>query len=441
MTDDQQGVCAKRSDPSDFSDPLPLAQALIRCASVTPADAGAQAVLAEALERLGFTVTRLRYGDDREPVRPPRHRRARISASPATPTWCRSARRTWRHDPFAAEVHDGVLYGRGACDMKGGIAAFVAAAARPASAAGPPRGSISLLITGDEEGDAIDGTVRVLEWMRDHDQIPDFCLVGEPTCPVRLGDMVKIGRRGSLNAKITVHGTQGHVAYPHRADNPVHRLLRALNALTAAPVDAGTDWFEPSTLQVTSHRRRQPGDQRDPGRGARAAEHPLQRPPHRRRAVRLAARHAGAARGERFDLDIAISGESFVTQPGAGRWTCSAPPIAARPGSTPKLDTGGGTSDARFIARYCPVAEFGLVGASMHQADECVPVDELRAWRGIYRGMLSAFLAVATMAAPRPTILRGSSVLRGIVRVALRPGRRHRPVRRHRKASSPAWRR
>ena len=157
----------------------------------------------------------------------------------------------WQTDPFGAEVRNGVLYGRGACDMKGGIAAFVAASAQHL-AAGAPNGSISLLITGDEEGPAVDGTVRVLEWMAANHQIPDFCIVGEPTCPVKLGDMVKIGRRGSLNAKITVHGTQGHVAYPHRADNPVHRLVRAAAALTAAPLDAGNDWFEPSSLQFTS---------------------------------------------------------------------------------------------------------------------------------------------------------------------------------------------
>ena len=177
------------------------------------------------------------------------------------------------------------------------------------------RGSISLLITGDEEGPAIDGTVKVLEWMRANDQVPDFCLVGEPTCPVRLGDMVKIGRRGSVNMKIEVHGTQGHVAYPHRADNPVHRLMRALAALTAAPLDAGTDWFEPSTLQVTSVDVGNARDQRDSGVGAGGAEHPVQR------------RHSGASLiawvratlsryADRFDLEASISGESFVTKPG-----------------------------------------------------------------------------------------------------------------------------
>ena len=208
---------------NELSDPLPLAQALIRCASVTPADAGAQTVLADALQQLGFAVTKLRYGEIDNLF-------ARIGTG--SPHVCFAGHTdvvpvgaaNWQSAPFAAEVRNGILYGRGACDMKGGIAAFVAAAAQHL-ANGPPRGSISMLITGDEEGPAVDGTVRVLEWMQANRQIPDFCIVGEPTCPVTLGDMVKIGRRGSLNAKLTVHGTQGHVAYPQRADNPVHRLI------------------------------------------------------------------------------------------------------------------------------------------------------------------------------------------------------------------------
>jgi succinyl-diaminopimelate desuccinylase len=384
---------------SELADPLPLAQALIRCASVTPADAGAQDVLAEALERLGFTVTRLRYGVIENLF-------ARLGEG--APHICFAGHTDvvpvgaaqWRYDPFGAEVHDGVLYGRGACDMKGGIAAFVAAVAQLLAGGGPggglagglPRGSVSLLITGDEEADAVDGTVRVLEWMAAHRQIPDFCLVGEPTCPVQLGDMIKIGRRGSLNAKITVHGTQGHVAYPHRADNPVHRLVRAVAALTAAPLDAGTDWFEPSSLQLTSLDVGNTATNIIPA-AARAALN-----------IRFNDRHTGASlsawlravlaqHAERFDLDISISGESFVTEPG-GAVEALRQAVAAASGVGPKLDTGGGTSDARFIARYCAVAEFGLVGASMHRADECVPVAELRALAGIYRAALGALLGM-----------------------------------------------
>jgi succinyl-diaminopimelate desuccinylase len=378
---------------TDLTDPLPLAQALIRCASVTPADAGAQDVLASALERLGFKVHRLRHGVIENLF-------ARLGD--AAPHICFAGHTdvvpigaaTWRFDPFGAEVHDGVLYGRGACDMKGGIAAFVAAVAQHLSSghlsSGPPRGSISLLITGDEEADAVDGTVRVLEWMAEHQQIPDFCIVGEPTCPVRLGDMIKIGRRGSLNAKITVHGTQGHVAYPHRADNPVHRLIRAAAALTAAPLDAGTEWFEPSSLQFTSLDVGNTATNVIPV-AARAALN-----------IRFNDRHTGASlsawlravlaqHAERFDLDISISGESFVTQPG-GAVEALRKAVATASGVDPKLDTGGGTSDARFISRYCPVAEFGLVGSSMHQADERVPVAELRQLSEIYRAALAALM-------------------------------------------------
>ncbi len=378
-----------------MTDPLPLAQALIRCASVTPADAGAQGVLADALERLGFTVTPPALWRDREPVRSPRRRRSPHICFAGHTDVVPVGAAQWRHDPFGAEVHDGVLYGRGACDMKGGIAAFVAAVAQlladaPPSGA-PPRGSISLLITGDEEADAVDGTVRVLEWMAAHKQIPDFCLVGEPTCPVRLGDMIKIGRRGSLNAKIAVHGTQGHVAYPHRADNPVHRLVRAATALTAAPLDAGTEFFEPSSLQFTSLDVGNPATNVIPA-AARGALN-----------IRFNDRHTGASlsawlravlaqHAERFDLDIAISGEPFITQPG-GAVEALRRAVEAASGVAPKLDTGGGTSDARFIARYCPVAEFGLVGSSMHQADERVPVAELRALAGIYRAALAALLS------------------------------------------------
>ena len=372
-----------------WEDPLPLAQALIRRASVTPADAGAQDVLSDALRQLGFAVTPLRFGEIDNLF-------ARIGTG--APHICFAGHTDvvpvgaaqWQTDPFGAEVRNGVLYGRGACDMKGGIAAFVAAAAQHL-AAGAPNGSISLLITGDEEGPAVDGTVRVLEWMAANHQIPDFCIVGEPTCPVALGDMVKIGRRGSLNARLTVHGTQGHVAYPQRADNPVHRLIRIADALTAAPLDAGNDWFQPSSLQFTSIDVGNPVTNVIPA-AASAMLNIRFNSDHTGAALSAWLRAVIAQHAERFDLDIAISGEAFLTEPGALVNTLRQAIVDAS-GVEPKLDTGGGTSDARFIARYCPVAEFGLVGATMHQADERVPVAELRDLARIYRGILAAFLA------------------------------------------------
>ncbi len=233
--------------------------------------------------------------------------------------------------------------------------------------------------------------MRVLDWMVANGQVPDFCIVGEPTCPVRLGDMIKIGRRGSLNAKIAVHGTQGHVAYPHRADNPVHRLVRALAALTAAPLDAGTEWFEPSSLQLTSIDVGNPATNVIPA-VARAALNIRFNDRHSGTSLTAWLRAALAQHAERFDLDVSISGESFLTKPGEMVERLRAA-VAKETGVEPKLDTGGGTSDARFIAGVCPVAEFGLVGATMHQADERVPVAELRALAGIYRAVLAALLA------------------------------------------------
>ncbi len=373
-------------DPA-WRDPVLLAQALIRCASVTPADDGAQQVLAEALEALGFSVTHLPFG-----TTPNLFARIGIGG----PHLCFAGHTdmvpqgqgAWSSGPFAGEVKDGVLYGRGACDMKGAIAAFVAAAAQ--RLARPLDGSISLLITGDEEGPATDGTVRVLDWMRAQGQIPDFCLVGEPTNPTKLGEIIKIGRRGSLNARLTVHGIQGHAAYPQRADNPVHRLVRVLAALTAAPLDAGSEWFEPSTLQVTSIDVGNPATNVIPG-AARAMLNIRFNDRHSGASLEAWLRAAIAQHAERFELEVSVSGESFLTAPGKLVDTLAFA-IEQATGVTPRLDTGGGTSDARFISRFCPVAEFGLVGSTMHQVDECVPVAELQALTGAYAAVLDAFL-------------------------------------------------
>jgi succinyl-diaminopimelate desuccinylase len=372
---------------TDLADPLALAQALIRRASVTPADDGVQALLGGWLETLGFAVTHLRFGTTPNLF-------ARLGQG--APHFCFAGHTDvvpagdapWQHQPFAAELADDVLVGRGACDMKGAIAAFVAAAARHGA---PRHGSVSLLITGDEEGPATDGTVRVLERLQARGEVPDFCLVGEPTNPGQLGDVVKIGRRGSLNATLVVHGVQGHAAYPQRADNPVHRLTHILAELIGTTLDDGTDWFEPSSLQVTSIDVGNPASNVIPARAAA------------RLNIRFNDRHSGAsltewlrgrvaAHAERFDLDVAVSGEAFLTRPGADvqRLTDA---IASVTGRQPRLDTGGGTSDARFIARLCPVAEFGLVGATMHQADEQVPVADLHQLAAIYQAILAEFLA------------------------------------------------
>ena len=380
-----------------LSDPVGLAQALIRCASVTPADDGAQALLAGWLTQLGFRVTHLPFGTTPNLY---------AEIGEGAPHLCFAGHTDvvppgddWAAPPFAGEIRDGVLIGRGAVDMKGAIAAFVAATATHLEAGPPrgtisdhaPRGTISLLITGDEEGPALDGTVRVLSWMEEHGRRPDFCLVGEPTNPARLGEVVKIGRRGSMNASIIVHGRQGHAAYPQRADNPNHRLVRILATLAAETLDEGTEWFEPSSLQITSIDVGNPATNVIPARaGARLN-------------IRFNDRHTGAsltewlrahiaAEAAHFELDVAVSGEAFLTRPGpAVERLCAA--ITGVTGIEPRLDTGGGTSDARFITRLCPVAEFGLVGATMHQSDERVPVAELRDLAAIYRAVLAEFAA------------------------------------------------
>ncbi len=364
-----------------------LARSLIRCASVTPSDAGAQALLGSALERLGFTVTHLPFGTTPNLF-------ARIGT--AGPHFCFAGHTdvvpegqgAWRHGPFEAEIADGVLYGRGACDMKGAIAAFVAACARRLER--PVGGSISLLITGDEEGPAHDGTVRVLDWMAQAGEIPDFCLVGEPTNRHVLGDVIKIGRRGSLNARIVVHGIQGHAAYPHLADNPTHRLVQALAALTATPRDAGSDWFEPTTLQITSIDVGNPATNVIPG-SASAMLNMRFNDQHSGASLTAWLRATLARYVERFDLDVQVSGESFLTSPGplVDRLRAA---VSRSTGVTPALDTGGGTSDARFISRFCPVAEFGLVGATMHKADESVAVADLTRLAEVYAAILDDFV-------------------------------------------------
>jgi succinyl-diaminopimelate desuccinylase len=376
------------------TDPLPLAQALIRCRSVTPADDGALDVVQRALEPLGFACHRLPFG-------PPDYRVdnlfARRGAGAPHLMYCGHTDvvppgdpAAWADDPFSATIRDGVLYGRGACDMKGGIAAFLAGLTDFLAANPDHPGSVSLLITGDEEARSVDGTARVLEWMAEHGHIPDMAIVGEPTSRRVLGDTVKIGRRGSLNAWITVHGTQGHSAYPAGADNPIHRLLAALGPLLAAPLDGGSAHFPPSTVQVTGF---------DVGN---ATSNVIPATARAMLNIRFNDHHTGAAlterlhaalraAGARYELRAECSGESFLTRPGPFVEALRRA-ILRETGVEPALDTGGGTSDARFIARHCPVAEFGAVGDTPHQVDERTSVAELRRLAGAYRAILAELL-------------------------------------------------
>lgn len=376
------------------TDPIPLAQAMIRCRSVTPADDGALDVVQRALEPLGFTCTRLVYGPDDYRVDNLFARRGS-----GGPHFCYAGHTdvvppgdvtSWSDDPFSGVVRDGVLYGRGACDMKGGIAAFIAGMTDYLAAKPNHPGSISLLITGDEEARSVDGTARVLEWMQANGQIPDMALVGEPTSRKALGDTIKIGRRGSLTGHITVHGKQGHSAYPALADNPVHRLVAALGPLLAAPLDNGSEFFPPTTLQVTGFDVGNTASNVIPAT-ARAMLNIRFNDLHSSTSLTERLHAALQAAGCRYDLQADCSGESFLTRPGPFVDALTRA-VTRSTGVEPALDTGGGTSDARFIARYCPVAEFGAVGAALHQVNEYAPVEELRRLAATYREVLEELL-------------------------------------------------
>lgn len=381
-------------DRKALADPLALAQALIRCPSVTPEDSGALGVLESALTSLGFTCHRLRF---EEPgTASVDNLYARLGTD--GPNFCYAGHTDvvpvgngWTVEPFGAEVIDDHLYGRGAADMKSAIACFVAAVAKYIATDKPQLGSISFLITGDEEGPAINGTTKVLDWLTDHGETLDVCLVGEPTNPTRLGEMIKIGRRGSLNGKITVFGTQGHVAYPHLADNPIPILMRLLATLTEAPLDEGSETFQPSTLTLTSVDVGNTATNIIPAE-AKASFN-----------IRFNDLHSGdeltawlnknleeAAQGSHFELNVAVSGESFVTPPGPLS-DLIVGAVQSVTGHTPELSTSGGTSDARFIRSACPVCEFGLVGLTMHKSDERTSLEDMSQLTEIYRRILTDY--------------------------------------------------
>ena len=378
-------------------DPIDLAQALIRCPSVTPADEGAMDVLQPALEELGFTCHRLPFATGNAPE--VQNLYARIGDR--APNFCFAGHtdvvpvgdaNEWSVDPFAAEIKGDRLYGRGASDMKTAIAGFAAAAARFLESRdnGFP-GSISLLITGDEEGEAVNGTVKVLEWLKEKGEVLDACLVGEPTNPETLGDMIKIGRRGSMTAFLTVHGASGHAAYPHLADNPVERLVKMLSAVLDKPLDDGTEHFQPSTAVVTTIDVGNPVANVIPAR-AEARINVRFNDLHTGAGVEtLLRRHLDDIGGD-YDLDARVSGEPFLFPPGPLS-NLVAGAVEKATGKRPEFSTAGGTSDARFIKDHCPVCEYGMTNQTAHKADENALVSDIQLLSDIYQSVLDGFFA------------------------------------------------
>ena len=378
------------------TDPVDLTARLIRCPSVTPLDEGALDVLVSVLKPAGFVCTRVdrggianlfaRWGDKGHP--------RSFGFNGHTDVVPIGDRGAWQSDPFGAEQRDGWMYGRGATDMKSGVAAFVAAAVDFVTAT-PPDGAVILAITGDEEGDATDGTVALLDWMQAQGEAMSVCLVGEPTCPDQMGDMMKIGRRGSLTAWFTVTGVQGHSAYPHRAVNPVHALARLADRLASEPLDSGTDHFVASTLAIVTIDTGNAATNVIPAQCRMAINirfNDLHSGQSLTQWLHTKAAEVDATFGTKTDLRVKVSGESFVTPPGALS-DLVANAVRAETGRMPELSTTGGTSDARFVKDHCPVVEFGLVGKTMHAVDERVEVAQIPQLKAIYTRILRDYFA------------------------------------------------
>lgn len=377
-------------------DPIQLTADLIRCPSVTPNEGGAITLLQDLLTQHGFTCTRIERGGISNLF-------ARWGAgnngrsfgfnghTDVVPIGDAAA---WTVDPFGAEIKDGFMYGRGATDMKSGVAAFVAAAIDFVRDT-PPDGSIVITITGDEEGDALDGTTAILDWMRANGETMDHCLVGEPTSPDTMGQMMKIGRRGSLSAHFTINGVQGHSAYPHRANNPLTAMVRLMDRLASHELDQGTEHFDQSTLAITTIDTGNPAGNVIPAQCTANVN------------IRFNDAHTGAGltawlqseadkviaeTSVSIAMKVKISGESFITPPGELS-TLIANAVQAELGVTPEMSTTGGTSDARFVKDLCPVTEFGLVGKTMHSVDERVEVAQITQLKSIYARILRDYFA------------------------------------------------
>jgi succinyl-diaminopimelate desuccinylase len=377
-------------------DPVRLTAELVRCPSVTPAEGGALELLADVLGAAGFECHRVDRGDVPNLF-------ARLGPKGAARSFGFNGHTDvvpvgnpadWTENPFSGVLRDGRIWGRGACDMKSGVAAF-AAAAIAFAAERPADGAVILAITGDEEGEARDGTLALLDWMAAQGEAMSHCIVGEPTCPQTMGEMMKNGRRGSLTARITARGVQGHAAYPHRARNPLPPLVALLDRLARHELDRGSANFDPSTLALTTVDVGNPASNVIPAEGAAVLN------------IRFNDHHSGASltkwlegecaraaaeSGVAFDVSVKVSGESFVTAPG---WFTDlvAEAVEAECGQRPVLSTSGGTSDARFIRSHCPVVEFGLVGQSMHQVDEHVAVADIEALSRVYLRLLRSYFA------------------------------------------------
>lgn len=377
-------------------DPAALTADLIRCPSVTPEEGGALQLLEALLSEAGFTCARVdrggvsnlfaRWGDKG-------HART-FGFNGHTDVVPVGDEAAWTADPFGAEIRDGIMFGRGATDMKSGVAAFAAAAVDFVRET-PPDGAIILTITGDEEGDAVDGTTALLDYMDAENEKMSVCLVGEPTCPNEMGEMMKIGRRGSLTAWLTFTGVQGHSAYPHRAKNPLPAMARLMDRMASHELDQGSDHFDASTLAIVTMDTGNPATNVIPAE-CRATVN-----------IRFNDLHSGASltdwmqgladeiaaeTGITIGMEVKVSGESFITPPGPLSDLVAAA-VTAETGRTPELSTSGGTSDARFVQHHCPVVEFGLVGKTMHQVDENVPVDQIHQLKNIYSRIIRDYFA------------------------------------------------
>jgi succinyl-diaminopimelate desuccinylase len=377
-----------------------LLQDLLRCPSVTPREAGALTVLEDYLSAHGFICHRLIFKAEGTPD--VENLYARIGAG--SPHLCFAGHTDvvppgdeadWSHPPFGATIVGDMLYGRGATDMKGSVAAFAAAAAQFVDENGKPQGSISLLITGDEEGPAINGTAKVLDWMKANGHVPDHCLVGEPSCRDKLGDTIKIGRRGSLSFDVMVEGTQGHVAYPSKTDNPIPKLARFIDRISSSEIDKGNEYFEPSSLAVTTVDVGNPAGNVVPARATAkfnirfSTEHSFQ---SLRDWVNGHMETVRRELGGRWTLAASEGADAFITEPGSFLGLVQ-DAVEEETGEVPKLSTSGGTSDARFIKNYCPVVEFGPTNATIHQVDERISVAEIEATQEIYAAIIEAYFS------------------------------------------------